>query len=156
MGSCHSKINERDVERSTRVAVRNPIIYSCCSCFSCCIRKQFNITNSSDSHASFAISPGPIVNISELSVNKLGKINIKKTGKDKIQIFKILSNKKKSIRIHSEYIFVTAFLFVDNEWKPLWSNREISSMDDITIWNYHVEEAKIDDVFHGIYDEEDE
>lgn len=157
MGNCNSSImRNKNAKVSTRIGVRNPILYYCSRFLSCCNRRHFYITNNSESHASFAISPGPITDISGLTINKLGKINVRKRGKDKLQKFKILSQKNKSIRIHSRYFFVTVFLYIDDEWKPLWSNREISSVDDITIWDYHVQEASIDEAFQGITDEEDE
>lgn len=153
MGNCNSSgIINRDAKVSTRVCKRNPLIQCCYRCFSCCKRRHFYITNNSDNHASFMISPGPISDLSELTINKLGKISINKRGNDKTQKFKVLAQKQKSIRIHSNYIYVTAFLLINNKWKQLWGNREITCIDDLTVWNYHVQEANIDEVF---YDEDD-
>lgn len=107
-------------------------------------RKKIIIYNNSRVHASFAITAGPISNISSISIDSVGGITFDKTGSDKVQQFKLLSQRPRFVRIHSNYFFVTVYLFINNEWRQLWVNREFYQFDNISLQNYHIEEACID------------
>ena len=109
-------------------------------------RKKILIYNNSPVHASFAITAGPINNITSLTIDKVGGITFDKTGADKVQKFKLLSNRPRYVRIHSNYFFVTVYLFIDNKWKQLWVNREFYQLDNISLQEYHIQEASIDEM----------
>ena len=113
-------------------------------------RKKILIYNNSRVHASFAITAGPISNISSISIDSIGGITFDKKGADKVQKFKLLSQRPRFVRIHSNFIFVTVYLFVNNEWRQLWVNREFYQLDNISLQNYHIEEACIDSLYDGI------
>lgn len=140
---CSTEILEPDIENKIST-IKNPIRYTFCK------RKKIIITNNSKVNASFAITVGCITNISSLSVDKLGSISFDKTGTDKVQKFKILSMKPRTVRIHSNYINITVYLHINDKWYPLWINREFNQLDDISIHNYHIEEALIGNMFEGI------
>jgi len=116
-------------------------------------RKKILIYNSSTVHASFAITAGPIRNLTSLTIDKVGGITFDKTGKDKVQKFKLLSRRPRYVRIHSNYFFVTVYLLIDNEWKQLWVNREFYQHDNISIQEYHIEEASINEMVDDDVDE---
>ena len=114
-------------------------------------RKKILIYNNSTVHASFAITAGPISNVSSLTIDKVGGITFDKSGTDKVQQFKLLSQRPRYVRIHSNYFFVTVYLFINNEWKQLWVNREFYQLDNISLQSYHIREASIDNKFSEIF-----
>ena len=113
--------------------------------------KKILIYNNSTVHASFAITAGPISNVSSLTIDKVGGITFDKSGTDKVQQFKLLSQRPRYVRIHSNYFFVTVYLFINNEWKQLWVNREFYQLDNISLQSYHIREASIDNIFSDIF-----
>ena len=116
-------------------------------------RKKILIYNNSTVHASFAVTAGPIRNMTSLTIDKVGGITFDKTGKDKVQKFKLLSQRPRYVRIHSNYFFVTVYLFINNEWKQLWVNREFYQVDNISLQEYHIEEASISQLVDDDADE---
>ena len=137
-GSNSTAALEVDNRKRTQKSVRNPIRYTFCR------RRRIIISNNSKVHASFAITAGPIKDIASLSVDKVGSIAFDKTGTDRVQKFKILSYRPRRVSIHSNYLFITVYLFIENEWKQLWVNREFYQLDNISIWDHHIEEASIE------------
>ena len=148
-GCCSTEVIEAD-EESTRSSVRNPIRYTFCN------RKKIILKNNSNVHASIAITAGPIRNVSSVSADSIGSIAFDRTGTDRVQKFKLLANRPRCVRIHSNYFYVTVYLHIKNEWKPLWVNREFYQLDNITIWEHHVAEASIDQMFAMLDDDADE
>ena len=116
-------------------------------------RKKILIYNNSTVHASFAITAGPISNLTSLTIDKVGGITFDKTGTDKVQKFKLLSYRPRYVRIHSNYFFVTVYLFINNKWKQLWVNREFYQFDNICLQEYHIQEACIDEMVDYDLDE---
>jgi hypothetical protein len=143
MGSCCSsekKVAELVVKPTKLMQTsicQNPIRYTFCT------RKLIYITNYSNCHASLIVSSGPVLNISSVAIDKIGSITLDKTGTDKVQHLKLLANAKKSIRIHTSYIFITAFLFINGKWLSFWKNKEILHLDDIFINDNHIQEASL-------------
>ena len=65
-------------------------------------------------------------------------------GEYLVQNFKILSKKKKKVKLDSYEYYITSYLLIDGKWKCLWPCREFTDKSNISILERHIEEANLD------------
>ena len=103
--------------------------------------KKIKIKNESSVHCKIIITPAPIDNIEEISIDKIGKFKKIRIGDFLVQHFKILSNKEKKIKLDTCEYYITSYLLINREWKCLWECREFTDSTNIKILERHIEEA---------------
>ena len=135
MGICSSKIEQNNMSKTM---IFKPPRERCFHC------KRIKIINESSVHCKILITPTPIHNIQQISIDRIGKVKRIKSGNYLIQNFKILSKKMKKVKLDSSEYYITVYLFIDDEWKCLWECREFTSTSNIHILERHIEEAKLD------------